>query len=146
MKEKVANLTARNGYRYCKKCYRDFPLSHFYSSRNRRETLTANCASCRAILSKASTNKTTKRGKCRQVWLDWKKKKCELCDYEGDNIEADHRPDRGQKIYHCSSYKYWSHNGGPEALKAELEKLQPVLLQKGKETDELLANTKYFDG
>jgi len=116
-KERAAKATARDGYRYCRKCSRDFPLSHFKSSRSRRKKLTAWCATCRAIGSKSQKKESTKTGQCRQVWLDWKKKSCELCGYKGDAIEADHR---GPKIHRCSDYAWWSCHGGPEALKKEL--------------------------
>jgi hypothetical protein len=38
-------------------------------------------------------------------------------------LEADHL---GDKVYKCSNYAWWSWNGGPEALKKELEKCQPL--------------------
>jgi hypothetical protein len=116
-KDKAAKATARDGYRYCTRCSRDFPLVHFKSSRSRRKKLTKKCATCRAISSISSTNKTTAAGQCRQVWLEWKKKSCELCGYKGDAIEADHV---GPKKHNCSAYAWWSWNGGPDALKAEL--------------------------
>ena len=124
-KEKAAKATARDGYKYCRNCYREFALSHFQSSHSRRKTLTSRCASCRAISSKSRTSKNSKRGKCKQVWFDWKKEKsCELCGYKGDNIEADHRV--GQKIYSCGSYAWWANHGGIPALEAELEKCRPL--------------------
>ena len=72
------------------------------------------------------TKKTTKTGKCKQVWLDWKKKSCELCGYQGDCIEADHRPERGKKIFCCSVNDWWACNGGVSALEAELKKCRPL--------------------
>mgnify|MGYP006410788261 CR=1 FL=1 len=124
-KDKAAKATARDGYRYCSHCFREFSLSHFTSSHSRRKTLTKHCASCRAILSKSSKSKFSKRGKCRQVWFDWKKEKsCELCGYKGNNIEADHR--RGKKIHNCGGYAWWASHGGVPALKAELFKTRPL--------------------
>lgn len=85
------------------------------------------CASCRVSHIKRISKTTTKSGKCKQVWLEWKKEKsCELCGYQGNNIEADHRPERGPKIHKCSNYTYWSRNGGVPALKAELKKCRPL--------------------
>ena len=126
LKEIVAKATARDGYKYCRKCFRDFPLTHFKPSHSRRKTLTAHCATCRASATKTNINKTSKTGKCRQVWLEWKKEKCELCGYQGDNIEADHRADRGPKIHICSEYIWWARHGGVPALEAELKKTRPL--------------------
>ena len=127
-REKAAKATARDGYKYCKRCYRDFPLFHFTSSLSRRKALTAHCATCRANLSKTQRKKTSKSGKCKQVWLEWKRdKSCELCGYKGDNIEADHRPERGKKIHGCSDYAWWACHGGVPALEAELKnKCRPL--------------------
>jgi hypothetical protein len=116
-KDKAAKATARDGYRYCKCCSRDFPLLHFKSSYSRRTTLTARCATCRAILSQSKKKESTTTGQCRQVWLEWKKKSCELCGYTGLAIEADHV---GPKKHNCSAWTWWACHGGPEALKAEL--------------------------
>ena len=126
-RERATKATARDGYRYCTGCFREFSLSHFTSSHNRRKALTAWCATCRASVSKLQRKKTTKKGKCKQVWVEWKKdKSCELCNYKGDNIEADHRPDRGKKIHNCGDYAFWSWNGGVLALEAELQKCRPL--------------------
>jgi hypothetical protein len=116
-KERAAKATARDGYRYCRNCYKDFPLAHFKSSYSRRKKLTARCATCRASESKSQKKESTKRGQCRQVWLEWKKKSCELCGYKGDAIEADHL---GPKIHRCGDYEWWAWHGGPDALKKEL--------------------------
>ena len=126
-RERVAKAIAKDGYQYCRNCSRDFPLSHFQSSHSRRKTLTTSCASCRAIMSKSQRKKTTTTGKCKQVFWDWKKdKRCELCGYQGDNIEADHRPDRGQKIRRCCDYAWWRSHGGVSALEVELKKCRPL--------------------
>ena len=127
MKEKVAKAIARDGYKYCTGCFRDFPLTHFKSSISRRKALTSRCATCRTSLSKSYKKKTTTTGKCKQVFWDWKKdKRCELCGYQGDNIEADHRPDRGQKIRRCCDYAWWRSHGGVPALEVELKKCRPL--------------------
>ena len=126
MKEKTAKATARDGYKYCKRCFKEFALSHFTSSHSRRKRLTALCATCRANQSKTEIKKTSKKGKCRQFFLDWKKdKSCELCGYKGDCIEADHR--WGEKIHGCGDYAWWSRHGGVPALEAELNnKCRPL--------------------
>ena len=126
-KEKLAKATARDGYKYCKNCCREFPLmTHFTSSHSRRKTLTSYCVSCRASQNKSQRKKTTKRGKCRKLFENWKKdKSCELCGYKGNNMEADHR--RGQKIHDCGDYAWWAYHGGASALEAELEnKCRPL--------------------
>ena len=126
-KEIAAKATARDGYKYCTHCYRDFPLSHFTSSYSRRKALTSWCATCRVSESKTQRKKTSKKGKCRQVYFDWKKdKRCELCGYQGDNIEADHRAEWGEKIHNCSEYRWWAYHGGVPALEAELNKCRPL--------------------
>lgn len=125
--ERAAKATARDGYRYCTGCFREFPLTHFQPFISRRKTLTAWCATCRVTQRKSQTNKTTKCGKCKQVWLEWKRNKsCELCGYQGDNIEADHRIDRGEKMRACSHYHWWACHGGVSALEAELKKTRPL--------------------
>jgi hypothetical protein len=116
-KERAAEATARDGYRYCLNCSQEYPLLHFKSLHSRRKTLTTLCATCRASQSKSEKKESTKRGQCRQVWFDWKKKSCELCGYKGDAIEADHI---GPKTHNCSDYSWWACHGGPDALKKEL--------------------------
>ena len=125
-REIAAKATARDGYKYCRNCCKEFALSNFTSSYSRREALTTYCASCRANLSKTQRKKTSKKGKCREVWFDWKKdKSCELCGYQGDCIEADHR--RGEKLHNCSHYAWWACHGGVPALEAELNnKCRPL--------------------
>jgi hypothetical protein len=120
--EIVAKATARDGYRYCKCCSQEYPLAHFKSLHSRRTTLTTLCATCRVINSKSDKKESTKKGQCRQVWFDWKKKSCELCGYTGGAIEADHihRGGKKRKTHICSDYPWWSCHGGPEALKKEL--------------------------
>ena len=126
-RERTAKATAREGYRYCRKCCRDFPLTYFKSSHSRRKALTAWCATCRVNESKLQRKKTTKKGKCRKFFENWKKdKSCELCNYKGDNIEADHRPDRGKKIHNCGDYGWWAYKGSVPALEAELQKCRPL--------------------
>ena len=126
-KDKAAKATARDGYKHCRNCSRDFPLTHFTSSHKRRKALTNKCATCRAMRIKSQRKKTSTTGKCKQVWLDWKNdKSCQLCGYQGDNIEADHRAERGKKIHACSHYAWWACHGGVPALKAELLKTRPI--------------------
>lgn len=128
--EKTAIATARDGFKYCKRCCREFPLSHFHSTQNRRKKLTSRCATCRVlsgqVVRKAVSRKNSTVGKCKQMWLKWKKQSCELCGYQGDCIEADHRPERGEKIHTCSNYYWWACNGGVSALETELKKCRPL--------------------
>lgn len=123
-KERASRATGREGHKYCKVCYREFPLTHFQSSHTRREKTTVVCATCRVGTIQKLESKTTKKGKCRQVYLEWKRDKiCELCGYQGDCIEADHRE---QKIHTCGDTGWWAWNGGVSALEAELKKCRPL--------------------
>lgn len=117
-RERAAKATAKEGYKYCNQCSKEYPVSHFKSSVARRKKLTAWCVNCRAIQSKTHGNKSTKVGLCRQVWLDWRNNQsCEQCGYKGPCIEADHISKKKRK---CSDFFWWAINGGPEALKSEL--------------------------
>ena len=117
--------TAKEGYRICKQCCAEKPDHQFRSCNSRRKTLTAWCATCRAIHNKSRRSETTKIGKCRKVWLDWRdSQSCQVCSYTGQCIEADHP--FGKKVHACSDYAWWSCNGGPEALRRELAKCRPL--------------------
>lgn len=50
------------------------------------------------------------------------KRTCAHCGCS-DAIEADHL---GDKVHKCSDWKWWACHGGPEALKEELAKCQPL--------------------
>lgn len=124
-KEKAAKRTAKEGHRICKKCFAEKPESQFRSCHSRRKTHTVCCATCRAIESKSNRRETTKIGKCRKIWLDWRDShSCHVCSYTGQCIEADHP--FGKKVYNCSEYNWWSRNGGPEALRRELAICRPL--------------------
>lgn len=124
-REKEAKRTAKEGYRICKKCFAEKPESQYRSCHRRRKTLVTRCATCRAIESKSLQNGTTKVGKCRKVWLDWRDShSCQVCSYTGQCIEADHPS--GEKVHRCSHYSWWACNGGPKALRRELAKCRPL--------------------
>ena len=71
-------------------------------------------------------SETTKSGKCRKIWLNWKNShSCEIRGCEiGDCIEADHP--LGEKVENCSDFTWWASNGGPEALLRELSICRPL--------------------
>lgn len=124
-REKAAKRAAKEGYRICKNCCAEKPESQFRSCHSRRKTFVKKCASCRTITSKSNRSETTKIGKCRKVWLDWRDShSCQVCSYKGQCIEADHPS--GEKVHNCSHYKWWSCNGGPEALHRELAICRPL--------------------
>lgn len=124
-KRKMEGLVASEGHRFCTSCFREFPLTEFKSIINRRTNLTLLCTLCRQNGRKSKLKKTTKKGKCREFWIEWKKKQvctdCGISDYRV--IEADHV--RGVKVHGVSHYRWWSCNGGVEAMKKELEKCEP---------------------
>jgi hypothetical protein len=124
-KEKAAKRTAKEGYRICQKCSKEQSDHQFRSCHSRRTTFVKKCATCRAVESKSEQNETTKKGKCRKVWLDWRDShSCQVCSYTGQCIEADHPA--GEKVHNCSHYSWWARNGGPEALRKELAKCRPL--------------------
>ena len=113
-----------DGYRLCTECSRIQPEDQFISRHARRKKPTAKCQGCRDIQYRSQMNPETLMGQCRQVWLDWKKDKtCAHCGCS-DAIEADHY--LGKKVHACSDAHWWSNHGGPEALKRELAKCQPL--------------------
>ena len=125
MKEKATKRTAKEGHRICANCFREQPKTQFRSCHSRRTKLTTWCATCRASDSKSKRNETTKIGKCRKVWMDWRDShSCEVCGYRGVCIEADHP--LGDKVHNCSDYNWWACNGGPNALRGELSKCRPL--------------------
>ena len=123
-KRLAAEQTVPDGHRLCKQCLRSKPEDQFISRYARRTEPTAWCQDCRDIAYRSDTNPETLKGQCRQVWLDWKKDKtCAHCGCS-DAIEADHY--LGKKVWCCSDYAWWACHGGPEALKRELAKCQPL--------------------
>ena len=123
-KRLAEELTVPEGQCLCKQCLKLKPIEDFQSKVNRRDTLTSNCITCRESISMSEKNPTTKRGTCRAFWEAWKKENecidCGCKDYRV--MEADHV---GKKINQLSDYKYWSCNGGVEAMKSELEQCDP---------------------
>ena len=113
-----------DGHRLCTDCSRIQPEDQFISRYARRKKPTTTCQLCRDIQYRSKMNPETLMGQCRQVWLDWKKDKtCAHCGCS-DAIEADHY--LGKKVRACSDYSWWACHGGPEALKEELAKCQPL--------------------
>lgn len=124
-REKAAKRAAKEGYRVCKQCSKEQSESQFRSCHSRRQSLTACCATCRTSISKSHQSETTKVGKCRKVWLDWRDShSCVVCNYRGVCIEADHPS--GEKVHACSDYPWWAQNGGTEALRRELTICRPL--------------------
>ena len=76
-------------------------------------------------MAKSHINPSSKVGKCRQFWIQWKKQQtCVDCGCNDSRvIEADHV--QGTKIYQLSDYFLWASNGGIEAMKQELLKCEP---------------------
>lgn len=124
-KRKMEGLVANEGHRFCTNCFHECPLIEFKSTVNRRTELTMECSSCRKTGKKSRKNKTTKVGKCREFWFEWKRN--QVCTDCGSNdyrvIEADHV--RGVKVHQVSDYKWWSRNGSVEAMRKELQKCEP---------------------
>ena len=113
------------GFQLCKSCLNIKPVSDFQSTQHRRKKLTTLCKSCRLSNKKAYQNPTSKKGKCRQFWINWKKQqKCVDCGLVDERvIEADHV--RGKKIYRIGDCYWWASHGGVEAMSKELEKCEP---------------------
>ena len=116
------------GHRKCTGCFRVQPEDQFRPLMARRATLTAWCQTCRDSHHRSEKKPNTKKGECRQVWLQWKKgKKCACCG-SGRHIQADHCRG-GKKVWRCSDYPWWAGNGGPEAQQRELDdKCQPLCM------------------
>ena len=112
------------GYKLCKACLHIKPVTEFESKVHRRKKLNTHCAQCRETQKKSEKNPTTKIGKCRQFWMEWKKgQRCIDCGLKDKRvIEADHV--RGKKIYKLSDYPWWSRNGGVESMVEELKKCE----------------------
>lgn len=116
--------TVPDGHRLCNCCSHIKPEDQFISRYARRKKPTNTCQLCRDSAYRSDTNPETLKGQCRQVWLDWKKDNvCAHCGCS-DAIEADHY--LGKKVRQCSDWPWWACHGGPEALKRELAKCQPL--------------------
>jgi hypothetical protein len=125
--QKILNATpvCPPGQRYCKQCGHIKPEDQFKSRVARRQTLTTRCQTCLQIKSRSDINPTTTRGKCRARWEEWKAKNpCVVCgESDPQLIEADHLRD---KVYQCSSDRYWANHGGVPALEKEFAKCQSL--------------------
>ena len=118
---------APEGFHWCKKCGSCLPLKHFQSLIARRDKCTVMCAKCREEKSEKRIRLSTKRGQCRQLYLDWKRSRtCEMCG-TSEHIEADHI-DPTKKVKSCSQYSYWANRGGVEQLQLELNKCRAICI------------------
>ena len=109
----------------CMHCKVTRDPSYFVPRVNRRTKLTARCSICRNTHRRSAINPTTKVGKCRALFNQWKSDHaCQNCGIKDSRlIEADHR---SEKVHNCSDYPWWASNGGVEALQAELLKCKPL--------------------
>lgn len=109
----------------CTCCGKVKVKDQFVSSRVRREKLTTYCLTCRTMFKRSQVNPTTKTGKCKEIWEEWKAiHACLSCGCNDPRIlEADHTHD---KVHNCGDYTYWANHGGVEALKHELTKCVPL--------------------
>jgi len=115
------------GKRYCTNCHQIKPEDQFQSRFCRRRMLTVWCQTCRQSQARSVIKSTTKKGKCKARWEEWKSNNpCVVCG-ENDTrvIEADHTRD---KVHNCSDNHYWSHHGGVPALESELRKCQSLCI------------------
>ena len=126
-KREAKDIKVPKGSRLCKNCSHIKPESDFKSTVHRRTKLTTRCRSCRDSLAKSQKNPTTTTGKCRALWLLWRKmqecKECRCKVYEV--MQADHL---GNKVHALSDYCHWSCHGGVEAMKKELKICQPLCI------------------
>jgi len=111
----------------CNNCKVTRDPSYFVPRVNRRSKLTNKCSICRNIQRRSRINPTTKVGKCRALFHQWKSKRsCQNCGLRDPRlIEADHQ-EKFKKVHACSDYPWCARNGGVEALKAELLKCKPL--------------------
>ena len=124
-KRLAAQQTIPDGRRLCANCFHIKPEDQFISLVSRRKKLTERCRTCRDNKHRTQRNPTTTSGQCLQVWINWRDShQCAHCG-ETRHIEADHLRD---KVHMCSDYKWWPHNGGPEAQKKEVEKCQRLCM------------------
>lgn len=121
----AAKKVVQEGFQRCKNCFISKPQTDFESIVHRRKKMTSLCQHCRDSQRKKLKNPSTKVGKCREFWRNWKEKqKCVDCGIQDSRvIEADHV--RGSKIHDVGHYMYWASHGGIPAMKKELEKCVP---------------------
>lgn len=124
-KKRHATPVCPPGQRYCKQCGHIKPEDQFKSRHPRRQALIKKCETCRQSESRSYVNPTSKTGKCRARWEEWKAKNpCAVCgETDAQLIEADHLRD---KVHRCCDAPYWARHGGVPALEKELEKCQSL--------------------
>ena len=124
-RRRLAQQKVKKGFQMCKRCLNVKPNTDFESKRHRRKKMTTLCQRCRCTKRKNAKKTSTKVGKCREFWRNWKEEqKCVNCGISYHRlIEADHI--RGPKICSVSTYSYWACNGGVDAMRKELEKCVP---------------------
>jgi hypothetical protein len=146
-KNRLEETDLPKGHKRCAKasCNQVLPLSHFQSTVNRRTKLTTWCEKCRAIQKKTQENPTTKKGKCKAWWINWKQTNpCVKCEEEGENciyprdwrlIQADHiepkaerKKRTGEEGHRLGDYKWWAWNGGVEGMQEEAKKCQALCI------------------
>ena len=117
----------KNSMHKCNNCKVTRKASYFVPRVNRRAKLTTWCSICRNTKRRSETNPTTKVGKCRALFNQWKEEQaCENCEIKDSRlIEADHQSEF-KKVHKCGHYKWWACNGGVEALQAELLKCKAL--------------------
>ena len=122
---RIALKKVQEGFQTCISCLKIKPNADFESKVHRRNKMTTRCQHCRDLQRKNQKNPSTKVGKCREFWQNWKKEQtcvdCGLQDYRV--LEADHV--RGEKVHTVSDYHYWSYRGGVDAMRKELKKCVP---------------------
>ena len=123
-KKKILSKVSE-GFRCCKQCFKVKRNEDFFSVVHRRQKLTSMCKLCREKKSNNQFKNTTKRGKCKIFWKEWKSnQKCTDCGLSDPRVmEADHV--RGEKRHNVSHYSYWASNGGIPEMKKELELCEP---------------------
>ena len=121
-RKREAQPDVPDGHKYCTQCGHIKHLDQFVRANPRNKEPTACCKKCRDISSRTQMNPNTKKGACREVWINWKKNKVCKCG-ETRSIHA-----RGNSAlkYKCSSYSWWAMNGGPEALQKQLADCYPL--------------------
>ena len=133
--EEAKKTLEANGMKRCVKCFHDFPLCEFESVLDRRTEPTTLCTTCRNSNAKSAVNPNSKKGKCKAFWEQLRKDNhccIEGCIYTHWRLlEADHinpkaklQADTGEEGHCLSDYPWWACNGGVEAMKEELQKIQ----------------------
>ena len=115
-----------DGRRLCTTCLYYKPIDDFKRRDVKRQDPTKMCTGCRDIAKKSSRKPTSRTGMCR-TWVEWKEnRKCENCGIREESVIESHHRDPTRKKHKCSQWKWWTYNGGPEALAKELAKCQAL--------------------